>query len=604
MAIDPNIKKKADDIRNKVYGREVRESLASGLEEMSSDVVENEVRQSIVESRQDSVESQWQAVSDEMTDKDVISAPEIIAARDGEANLKARLDKENQEVTAQLAQTMQQSFLDKDRATFYYKLTELNKTSGTVVMIGDSLTARNWYAQYEMIFPNITFLNHGVGGNTTFDVIDRAPTIAKGDLYVLAVGVNDVRYDNSVSAKTEIQYKENITQIIELIDNDYEKWVCIAPWPAFDKDTTSKLPYHERDKRTDDFGNALSELCYEVGALYINPTKTIRDFIDWGNKSVVLDDSIHPTQPFGMKFYADVVLYGNVDGSAYGLRKTESVGDFLYRIEVLSTSIINLNSGGANNVLLKKLYADQDILEIWTDNYRSGLSDPNKLLEPFTTATTQRFSNNVDEFPFNITFSTAEPIKELWQLQEMGANFRKAIGKYKIYKSTNKEAIVDLNHESWDLVHENMDTNISYNNLLYAEPSVNMSGLHHYTVRIRSSSDTELHVEKIDVSRLIIGAVSGDGTTKEDWTHLIVGNEVTYVVTKQNEISIAFSTNKKVSKISITSLAKGSEYRLDVYNSEVLDDFNVGITDPRWEKIYDEYDIADGGIKSVDIPNH
>src|SRR5699024_6992389 len=45
------------------------------------------------------------AVSDEMTDKDVISAPEIIAARDGEANLKARLDKENNEVTAQLAQT-------------------------------------------------------------------------------------------------------------------------------------------------------------------------------------------------------------------------------------------------------------------------------------------------------------------------------------------------------------------------------------------------------------------------------------------------------------------------------------------------------------------
>ena len=107
MAVDPNIKKKADDIRNKIYGKEVRESLASGLEEMSSDVVENEGRQSVVEGRQDSVESQWQVVSDEMTDKDVISAPEIIAARNGEANLKARLDKEHDEVTAQLAQTVE-----------------------------------------------------------------------------------------------------------------------------------------------------------------------------------------------------------------------------------------------------------------------------------------------------------------------------------------------------------------------------------------------------------------------------------------------------------------------------------------------------------------
>src|SRR5699024_3661762 len=103
MTVNPNIKKKADDIRNKIYGREVRESLASGLEAMSSDVVENEGRQSVVESRQDSVESQWQSVIDETTNLDVVSAPEIIAARNGEVNLKARLDKEKNEVTAQLA---------------------------------------------------------------------------------------------------------------------------------------------------------------------------------------------------------------------------------------------------------------------------------------------------------------------------------------------------------------------------------------------------------------------------------------------------------------------------------------------------------------------
>src|SRR5699024_6895649 len=103
MAVDPNIKKKADDIRNKVYGKEVRESLASGLEEMSTDVVENEGRQSVVESRQDRVESQWQVVSDEMTDKDIISAPEIIAARNGKPNLKRRIDDLEDETTAQLA---------------------------------------------------------------------------------------------------------------------------------------------------------------------------------------------------------------------------------------------------------------------------------------------------------------------------------------------------------------------------------------------------------------------------------------------------------------------------------------------------------------------
>ena len=45
------------------------------------------------------------AIAKEMNDKEVASMPEIVNARNGEPSLKARLDKENQEVTAQLAQT-------------------------------------------------------------------------------------------------------------------------------------------------------------------------------------------------------------------------------------------------------------------------------------------------------------------------------------------------------------------------------------------------------------------------------------------------------------------------------------------------------------------
>ena len=97
MATDPVIQAKADDIRMKVYGEQVRESLASGLEAMSEVVVDNT-------NRQDTVETQFQQVIENTTGKDVISAPEIIAARNNEANLKARLDKEHQQVTAQLAQ--------------------------------------------------------------------------------------------------------------------------------------------------------------------------------------------------------------------------------------------------------------------------------------------------------------------------------------------------------------------------------------------------------------------------------------------------------------------------------------------------------------------
>ncbi|WP_373738118.1 hypothetical protein [Jeotgalibaca porci] len=100
MAINPKIKQKAEDIRSKIFGSEVRESLASGIEAISEDV-------EATIGRQDYVEEQFQDVLDETTGKDVISAPELIAARNGKSNLKTRLDDEHAQVTAQLQQTEQ-----------------------------------------------------------------------------------------------------------------------------------------------------------------------------------------------------------------------------------------------------------------------------------------------------------------------------------------------------------------------------------------------------------------------------------------------------------------------------------------------------------------
>lgn len=103
------VRKHADYVREKTYGQDVRESLARGIEYsglVASEAVNisNETKE-----RQDNVETQFNSVQQELTDKDVISAPEIIAARGGESTLSARLDKEQQEVTTQLAQNKQQT---------------------------------------------------------------------------------------------------------------------------------------------------------------------------------------------------------------------------------------------------------------------------------------------------------------------------------------------------------------------------------------------------------------------------------------------------------------------------------------------------------------
>lgn len=103
MAIDPKIKQKAEDIRIKKKGIEVRESLASGLEAISEDVVGTI-------NRQNTVEETLQQVIDNTTGKDVISAPEIIAARvDSKGisypNIKTRIDNFEVSTAQQLQQT-------------------------------------------------------------------------------------------------------------------------------------------------------------------------------------------------------------------------------------------------------------------------------------------------------------------------------------------------------------------------------------------------------------------------------------------------------------------------------------------------------------------
>lgn len=100
-----DVKKMADNVVRKMWGIDIRYSISESMRLLDDIVASNRQRQT-------DVEEQFQDVIENTTDKDVISAPEIIAARDGEANLKARLDKEHQEVTAQLAQTPSYDYVD------------------------------------------------------------------------------------------------------------------------------------------------------------------------------------------------------------------------------------------------------------------------------------------------------------------------------------------------------------------------------------------------------------------------------------------------------------------------------------------------------------
>ena len=87
------IRKHANYVRTKTYGQEVREAQARNAE--VAGLIANEALDisNATNGRQNSLESQFTNIQQEITDKDVISSPEIIAARGSETTLGARLDR-------------------------------------------------------------------------------------------------------------------------------------------------------------------------------------------------------------------------------------------------------------------------------------------------------------------------------------------------------------------------------------------------------------------------------------------------------------------------------------------------------------------------------
>lgn len=114
MAIPERIKQAASRVRNAIYGQEVRESIAKGLE--ASGDVADEAKSTSEESNARSKDTQHR-FDDQI--EGTTNSDEVIDARRPEGGetyqtLRERLDTENQEVNAQLAQTTREAFRKRE----------------------------------------------------------------------------------------------------------------------------------------------------------------------------------------------------------------------------------------------------------------------------------------------------------------------------------------------------------------------------------------------------------------------------------------------------------------------------------------------------------
>src|SRR5690625_4169255 len=196
MAIPESIKQKANKIRNEVYGRDVREALASGIEEAGD--IADQTRE-----RQDSVEAQFQSVLDETTGKDVISAPEITAARVGAdntnyPNLKERLDTEHNQLSSQLAQIAVQITEFGASETLEDNTQPIQNAIDYVASMGGGV----------VLIPNGTFL---IKGSTEDNIFLQSNVSIKGNGNQSVLKISDNTGNWGAMFKIKDQYCENIT---------------------------------------------------------------------------------------------------------------------------------------------------------------------------------------------------------------------------------------------------------------------------------------------------------------------------------------------------------------------------------------------------------
>lgn len=152
----------------------------------------------------------------------------------------------------------------------------------------------------------------GAGG-TVQTLLDNAEEIknTNADLYVIAIGTNDVRYrDAETCAMTTDEYVARLESLCGTIlsGNKNAEFVFIAPWTSTDGDPFCSMSYNEKIRMNNEYSEALGKMCRENGYTFINPNGYIDGVLRLYPTSEYLLDHIHPAYGKGVRLYSEAVL--------------------------------------------------------------------------------------------------------------------------------------------------------------------------------------------------------------------------------------------------------------------------------------------------------
>lgn len=346
---------------------------------------------------------------------------------------------------------------DKDK--FKEHLSALNTAGKKVVWVGDSIVEQGksgignsvgFTTLVQNLYPAITFINEGVGGNTSKDIVNRINSITShnADLYVLAVGINDIRYNDSRGHTNLDDYLSSINFIVNELKRNGAQVALISIWPTFWKDQFSGLLRAATDAKIIEWNHALKLFCKENNLLFLDAHTNIRNYIDFYNVVSLIPDGVHPnySNNNGKQLYADALLNDQHPSTIYTAEYIP-YGNYFYKI------VIYDNANPDKLFGIKKIDAASPILDIFGHTANPAYQAILPALSAYNPAFIG-FYNKSNDFPVTITLSSVLPLNELTitGMIKSGTNVNRGIKSYDLFYSTTAEALTRPEHKSWKLI--------------------------------------------------------------------------------------------------------------------------------------------------------
>lgn len=195
----------------------------------------------------------------------------------------------------------------------------------SVCWLGDSITEQgkagigNGYGfttHIQNMFTGNIYSNLGTGGETTKTLALKLSMVHPScDLAIIAIGVNDARYNDSRGALNSQEFSENICAISSYFDS----CVFISPWPSFVNDAFASGGHAATVARIELYNTTLEQCCKNNGDVYINAYETIRSVVNIDATSLLFTDGIHPNYNDydGKNLYGESCLRNFIEAGKY-----------------------------------------------------------------------------------------------------------------------------------------------------------------------------------------------------------------------------------------------------------------------------------------------